>query len=390
MPTMKRIHFAVFGVGLGHASRMKLIADQLKKDGSITNFSSFYYAVEYLRKSHHNCIRVPPMPIGWKDEGVSTIGTFAQVPRYFSNLFLQIKEEIRIIRKFKPDIVLSDSRLSAVIASYLLGIPSIAISNQLRILLPPKYHLTSLNWVERLNAELLGLFWNLSKKIIVPDLPPPYSISEKHTRSSSTTKGRINYTGFIIPTREFDKEYLKRISEELHLSGRKKIIFVQVSGPPETLEKMLRTAIMSAESLSNRFIFIISKGRVGGTDIPNRINGGWLYEWCPIKDELFRIADLIVLRAGHSSLSQAIISKKPIISIPIKDHSEQVMNSEKIEKMGIGLSLDPTLLNEKNLNYALEKIFGDPSFKKQAIKIGNFASRHNGVKNTINMINSLI
>ena len=44
---------------------------------------------------------------------------------------------------------------------------------------------------------------------------------------------------------------------------------------------------------------------------------------------------------GHVALSQAIQFGKPIITIPIENHGEQLCNSEKVGKIGAGLMLKP-------------------------------------------------
>ncbi|MFQ6134904.1 MAG: glycosyltransferase family protein [Nitrososphaerales archaeon] len=385
-----RIHIAVFGVGLGHAARMSLVADMLRNHGEAVNFSSFYYAVEYLRKKGFNCDRVAPMDIGWREGGVSAKGTFRHIPTFFSNFAQQVRQEGRIIDRFQPDLVISDSRLSAVVAAYLAGIPSVTVSNQLRILLPPKYHPTSLSKVERIDAELLGLFWSRSRLILVPDLPPPYTISERNTREGVTVKGRVRYVGFMTPVPKVGAERIHKVSNMLEMDGGKHVVFTQISGPPETTDRMMEAALEAAEALSDRFTFVISKGEVGGDEEPRRIRGGWVFEWCPVKDELFFIADLLVVRGGHSSLSQAIRYGKPLVAVPIRNHSEQVMNTRKVVDMGLGLSVDSSMVTGRSLASAVENVSGDASFREKAREVGEVARKLNGVKNTVDIVKSLL
>jgi UDP:flavonoid glycosyltransferase YjiC (YdhE family) len=369
---------------------MSLLGKKLQEQGDIVNFSSFDYVVEYLRKKGFNCDRTSSMQIGWREGGVSATNTIRQIPRLFSTFVQQYRQERRIIKRFSPDIVVSDSRLSAVIAAFISGIPSLTISNQLRILLPPRYHTTSLNKVERIDAELLGIFWSRSQLLLVPDLPPPYTISELNTQEGKTMLRKIQYIGFLTPRSEISGNNIKRISDLLELDGRKKIIFAQISGPPETIDIIMQSAYDAAKLLSEKFIFIISKGKVGGDETPKKIHGGWIFDWCPIKDELFYISDILVLRGGHSSLSQAILSKKPLVTIPIRNHSEQVMNSQKISQIGLGINIDPAILTGSTLAKAIESIMGNKLFKTNANKIGDVALNLNGVNNTIKLMKSIL
>ncbi len=386
----QRVHIAVFGVGLGHAARMSLVADTLKEEGIILSFSSFFYVVDYLRKKGFRCERVAPMDIGWRDGGVSTADTFRRIPKLFANFASQVRQESRIINKLQPDLVISDSRLSVVVAAHIAKIPSITVSNQLRILLPPKYQLTSLSKVERIDTELLGIFWSRSELILVPDLPAPYTLSERNICEGWTSKGKVRYVGFMTPPSEICDESIRKVSKVLNLDGSKKIVFAQISGPPKTVAKTFEASISAAEELSNKIIFIISKGVVGGDEAPRKIKGGWFFEWCPFKDELFTIADVIVLRGGHSSLSQAIISGKPVIAIPISNHSEQMMNTSKIADMGVGVQIYPSELTGRSLSSAVKAVISDTSFKEKAFQLGKFAKRMDGVKNTTEIVKSLL
>ena len=48
------------------------------------------------------------------------------------------------------------------------------------------------------------------------------------------------------------------------------------------------------------------------------------------------MSNLLVLRGGHVAISQAIQFGKPVITIPIENHGEQLGNSEKIAEIGVG------------------------------------------------------
>lgn len=386
----RRVHIAVFGSGLGHAARMSLVAEVLRDQGDVVSFSSFYSAVDYLRAKGFDCHRVAPIDIEWREGGVSVKRTFTRAPTLISNFAQQVRQERQIIKRFQPNLLISDTRLSAVLAAYLSGIPSVTVSNQLRILLPPRYHNTNLSRMEGVVAGMLGLFWSCSHFILVPDLPPPYTVSEMNTSRIRTLKGRIRYVGFLTPVSEVGEEHLRKISNMLELDRSKPLIFAQISGPPKTRQEMMKATLEAARILHDRFTFIISRGEVDGVDEPKRIKGGWLFEWCPIKDELFSIADLLVVRGGHSSLTQAAIYGKPVVSIPIRNHSEQYANALKVTDMGLGLTIDTSMLTGRSLASAVEDVSSNPSFKKKVQEIGEAARKLDGVKNTVDIVNSLL
>ena len=95
----------------------------------------------------------------------------------------------------------------------------------------------------------------------------------------------------------------------------------------------------------------------------------WLYEWCPIKDELFALSDVIVARAGHTTISQCVDLGKPAIYIPISNHSEQIWNAEKCQKLGIGLELKSEDLTAKNLIGAVDVCLNDSRYEGECEEI---------------------
>ena len=72
--------------------------------------------------------------------GFSVKDSIANIPVWFANFSRQVNQEIRNILKCNPDIVLSDSRLSPLVAARFLKVPSVVILNQIKLLLSPRLH----------------------------------------------------------------------------------------------------------------------------------------------------------------------------------------------------------------------------------------------------------
>ncbi len=369
---------------------MSLVAARLKEKGETVNFSSFDHAVGYLEDKGFHCDRVAPIDVKWSEGEVSAGSTFRHAPTLFSNFTQQVRQERRIIERFRPDVVISDTRLSAVVAAYLSGVSSLTVTNQIRILLPPPYHATSLRRIEGVVAETLGLLWARSRLTLIPDLPPPYTISERNTRGVRTLQNKVRHVGFMAPVSEVGEERVHKVSDMLVLGGGKPTVFAQISGPPEANYGLMETVLEAAETLSDRFVFVISEGKVGGDDKPRRVRGSWVFEWCPFKDELFYAADLLVVRGGHTTLSQAIMHGKPVVTIPIKNHSEQAANASKIVRMGVGVAVDPYALTSRSLVSAVETVFGDDAFRRRILEVREVARRLDGVRNTVDIVKTLL
>ena len=83
-------------------------------------FNSHRYgeAASYVSLRGYRCATVSPVEFAWSMEGgFSVKNSIANIPVWFANFSRQVNQEIRNILKCNPDIVLSDSRLSPLVAS---------------------------------------------------------------------------------------------------------------------------------------------------------------------------------------------------------------------------------------------------------------------------------
>lgn len=104
--------------------------------------------------------------------------------------------------EYKPDIIVSDSRLSSLITAKFFGIPSVVILNQVKLLLSPRLReFTIARLFEKMTGEILGIMWITADKILVPDLPPPYTIASHNIWDTSSVVAKLEYVGFTAKIR---------------------------------------------------------------------------------------------------------------------------------------------------------------------------------------------
>ncbi|HEX2408654.1 MAG TPA: glycosyltransferase family protein, partial [Nitrososphaeraceae archaeon] len=380
--TVKKVYFTPYGVGLGHASRLITIAEKVKTNNINVKFSSFGEAVDFISRYGYQCNQVPPVEFSWNSQGsFSMKNSVSNIPSWFKNFTTQVVKEVEMMIKFSPNVVVSDSRLSSIVSARLLGIPSLVLLNQIKLLLSPKLHsFRAARFVENLNGEFIGMLWSLSNEILVPDLPPPYTISENNIWNTNSVIKKIKYIGFIAPKMNISEQRIIKVMNFLNFSKNKPIIFFHISGPSKTRLPIVRKILDAQKYFRNKIQYVVSEGKPNGNIEPYKLSdNGWYYEWCPIRDELFALSDILVLRGGHTTMSQAIQFGKPIISIPIENHAEQISNSCKIEKIGIGIMLkDHDLLSEK-ISDAITEILNNNKFKSRSIEIMQLCEKLNGV-----------
>lgn len=386
-------YFAPYGVGLGHANRLVNLADRLVDKGIKIRFSTFGEAALYLTAQGYKCSEVSPVEFAWNMEGgFSVKDSIANIPLWFANFSKQVKQETRNMIMYDADIVISDSRLSPVISAKLLKIPSIVILNQIKLLLSPRLRDIAISRIfENMAGEFLGLMWQMADRVLIPDLPPPYTISAHNVWDVGSTAKKIEYIGFTslkpcVTTSQKDK-----VASSLDIDRSRPLVFIHVSGPAETRMALVKVALQAVKKLDAKIQYVISEGKPKGLLKPTRIGqSGWYYEWCPVRDELFAMSDLLVLRGGHVAMAQAIQFGKPVVTIPIENHGEQLGNSAKISKLGMGIMLSPKGLKAEHLEDAILQTLTDPRYKKKALEIQKLTEKLNGIENAVKIIRSYV
>ena len=386
-------YLAPYGVGLGHASRLVMVADHLRQNDINIQFSSYGEAVRYVSLRGYKCATVSPVEFAWSMEGgFSVKDSIANVPLWFANFSKQVNQETRNILKYNPDVVVSDSRLSPLMAAKLLKVPSIVILNQIKLLLSPRLHeITASRIFESLIGEFLGSLWAMADRVLVPDLPPPYTLSAHNIWDVGSSSRKVEYIGFASPRPTVNNEDVTKVLDNLGFDKSRPLVFVHVSGPIQTRSALLKTAVETAKILDPKIQFVISAGNPGGRSYPIRIGRlSWYYEWCPVRDEIFAACDLLVLRGGHVALSQAIQFGKPVVTVPIENHGEQLGNSAKISELGAGIMLHPKGLRPEQLGEAMKRVLGNRGYNKKAGELKRLAETLNGVDNIVQIVRSYL
>jgi UDP-N-acetylglucosamine--N-acetylmuramyl-(pentapeptide) pyrophosphoryl-undecaprenol N-acetylglucosamine transferase len=386
-------YFAPYGVGLGHASRLLMVADQLKQEGINVQFSSYGEAASYVSLRGYKCATVSPVEFAWSMEGgFSVKDSIANIPVWFANFSRQVNQETRNILKCNPDIVLSDSRLSPLVAARFLKVPSVVILNQIKLLLSPRLRDFAVPRIfENVVGEFMGSMWAMAERVLVPDLPPPYTLSGHNIWDIGSASRKIEYIGFASPRPQISEEQVIRVANMLGFDRIRPLVFVHVSGPTQTRPAFLQLAVEAAKRLDPKIQFVISAGNPMGKSDPSRIGrSSWYYEWCPVRDEIFAASDLLVLRGGHVALSQAIQFGKAVVTVPIENHGEQLGNCAKIAELGAGVMLHPKQLRSEQLANAIGHVLGDSNYNKKAAELQRIAENLNGIDNVVKIVRSYL
>lgn len=329
----------------------------------------------------------PSIDVQWESEGFSSWHVLPRFPFTFNAFLNQLAFERRSIMRFNPSVVVSDSRLSPVLAARGMGYPVVTMLNQFVISFPPRFRGATGKFFERIAGDVLGALWLLSDRVLMTDLPPPYTIAEANLLGSDVS-GAVEFVGFTAPRPKFDRAAVEKAGEIVEKDARP-LVFCQISGPDVTKKRFSKIIFDAAPALTRDFNLVVSLGHSGGSSVPMKLaSGAWVFEWCPIKDELFELADLLVSRAGHSTIGQCIDRGKPAILVPIYNHPEQIGNAEKFAKLGLGREIRAEKLTPGSLTEAIKTCLDDQRYRGKISTLARLSKRYNGVERSTEVIRS--
>jgi len=381
-----KAHIGVCGIGFGHASRSASIARKLKEMGWEISSSSYGDGLEYLKKMNLDVKPVPIVRYGILPEAKVSIKL-----TIFRNLLLPIRfaEQIAYEMNYleSADIAISDSRASTVIAGKLLGKPVLTILNQFNIrVVYPRYR----RLIELLEgiAQVVGWIWARSDKILIADYPPPLTISKQNLVIPDGIKDKVEFIGPIIDKRPEDLPSQEEIEAKYRLSGGRPRIFFHATGPSYERRKLIEEILPMLGGLADRYEIIASFGGMNpGMSIPEGIK---IFEWVDEPLELFKISDLVICRAGQTTLAKALSYGKPVLMIPISAHGEQLGNASSVAEVGAGLVIRQEELTPPLLERAIEDLLLNKSYKINAGKYAEFSSNLNPLSRVVEAVEELL
>ena len=369
-------------LGLGHVSRIIPLGKRLEKHGHEMFFFSGGKAHDLLKKEFRNVSKCTP--ISWYENAHGIITSASLMNLFFPlPLFNLEKNKLEIknsnawetihryydlrenIHDIAPDLLIADGDINALRLAQRWKIPSVYIANMIR----PSYGFSAfLSPGERVVERYI----KQCSKIIVPDNPPPYTISEYNIGNLDHLglNGKVEYTGSFIDTTP--------------VKGLKKHIFAPISGPPGTRGKLIKTIIPVLEKLKTKCI--ISLG-TPGKRVTTKIGNCELHTWLSAEErqEALKNSKFVIFSGGHATCFETIKHSKPSICIPTQP--EQQGNAAKLQDLKCSI----TVKNKKGLEKAIAKMDSEQEiFNRNMLALNVFSSKFNGLDRAVKIIETLL
>jgi UDP-N-acetylglucosamine--N-acetylmuramyl-(pentapeptide) pyrophosphoryl-undecaprenol N-acetylglucosamine transferase len=385
-----RVQFSPCGIGLGHVGRCIPIAQRLEGNGTEVLFSTYKEGTQYLLREKLPVVEAPEIEFLVKPDGtVDFRRSIISIGPFFASFTLlkQVEAEIETMKAFKPDVVVSDSRVSPLIAARLLGIPDICILNQFQIIIPRKRRLLRLaKLVDAGILAVIGKVWAATKHLLIPDFPPPYTISFRNLRIPNFYQKKVKHIGPILPVSPDELPSQREIRGELGLNEDKPLIFAPISGP--TKERAYFTGVLRQifKQIPNDYQIVMSLGYPNTSAEPVQNGNLTVYKWIPNRFEYLKACDLVIARAGHGTLTQSICYGKPLILVPTPSHTEQLNNAEKAVQLGIAQMIEQKDLNKETLLETMQEMLRSTQFQERVEQIQREVLKLNGVEAAVQTI----
>jgi len=386
-----RVYFGVCGIGLGHAGRCIPIAEKLVEQGVEVLFSTYRDAVKYVEQAGFPLFKAPPVGFVVKPDGTvdfrQTVANPGPILASFT-LTKQVESEIRFIRAFKPDVVISDSRVSPLLAAKMLGVPDVCILNQFQIIIPRRSRLLRLaKLVDTGALALIGKLWTSgAAHLMIPDFPPPYVLSAGNLKIPKAYQKRVKLIGPILPVHPEDLPSKEELRRKLGLNEDSPLIFLPISGPANErayITDLLQRIVMD---LPKEYQIVMSLGYPNASIKPIHKGNVSIYSWVSNRFEYLKACDLVVSRAGHGTLTQSICYGKPMVLIPTPSHTEQLNNAYRVQEMGVAKVLEQHAVNKETLEAAIKEMLTEEDCRKKIEKIQTAVSGLNGLQTAVETI----
>jgi len=346
-----RAHVAVCGIGFGHASRSLPIIRRLLARGHDVTVTSYGDGLSYLKASGVEVNAVTGVDYGRSpDGGVSVRWTILRNLLLPLKVSHQILQEMALIERWRPDVVLSDTRASAVIAARALGVPVLTLLNQYRTAIIHRKHQRA---VEVANAliDLVPRVWNLSEKVLVADYPPPYTISSRNLSLRGSEVRKVEFVGPVLGVRR--EEYPEREEAKRSLGFRpdEPLVCVLTTGPASERKSFRERVLGALGGIADlQVLFSLGEPGSGGKQVRGK---HLIVPWLEDEHLALSAADVVISRAGQTTVLKSIAFGCRMVLMPVPDHAEQTGNAASAASKGLAVVVDQRDLNPDSLRSAV-------------------------------------
>lgn len=356
----------VCGEGLGHTSRCIALARELVFAGHEVYFGAYGYSQELIERKGYNVSTIPSEitlvgEAGALDLKASIVETVKK------GRFLGIISIKRLIKKTRPDVVISDSYFTGILGSKAMQVPCYIIMNQSNM----EEFFKNKGVSSRLLGELVKKFYSgvfkITDGIIIPDYPMPYTICRKNISFNGKLLRKVFYSGPVVG--KVYKEVVSAHVQHPHV--------LSTVGGFGYREPLLLKVIEAAEMSPDIYYTLLAGPSVDPgkfTGLPSNVN---ILQFISDQFPYIKGSEVVIAPGGHSTLMETLSFGIPVLSFPDRDHTEQQNNASVIAENGLGYCLDYFSSPDEILLYIKEIVY-NRKFVENAESMRQLSEQMNG------------
>ena len=315
--------YALSGEGMGHTLRSRIIIEYLIKKGHTVDIFAGAKAYQFLSKYFKNITKTHSLYMVYRNNELMGVETFLRNFAHQKEWLETLAKIERYVNQKKPRVIISDFEPFSSIMAGRFNLPLISICHQsLLTTCRPKVG----------KKELFGA-----------------SIAKFFSHLIMQNPDYFFVTSFYFPKRRpnhLKNAYLfpplirKEIRKQKPKFG-KHILVYQTSKSNKAMFPILK------KFKDQKFI-------VYGFDIDKK-DGNLVFKKTNNDIYLKHLsnAKAVIMNGGYTLMCESLYLKKPVLSIPVKQSYEQILNARHLEKKGWGIYVEN--LTEKNLKDFLNK-----------------------------------
>ena len=289
--------------GLGHAARCVPIINALIDLGHEVIIAADNAPLSFLKATFPQLqsVQLPGYTIRYTTNGCMNFKMLSQMPGFLKSIKKEHQLLQTIIDEYQIELVISDNRYGF----WTKKIPTVFITHQLFIQAS-----LGKRWLNKINHHFIQKF----NECWVPD-----------TENSTNLSGNLSHTKKlnVIPT--FFIGPLSRFSGKKLSSEQKYDAFVVISGPEP--QRTVFESLVAKQAEKKALKLVLVRGLPSENKIPAYLQSENLEVYNHLPTELFlekiRKSNLVISRAGYSTIMDLAVLGKKAVLIPTPGQTEQ-------------------------------------------------------------------
>lgn len=328
-------------------------------------------------------------------------------PPYNYNMLLDyINEDLKLIDKIKPDVIVGDFRLSLAISAKLAQIPYVSITNAYwSPYAKPRFRIPSHPFVNLIGVSASQFFFDLFRQFI-------FAYHSRSFKKVSFKYGLSVFENDLCEVYTQGDYVVYADASELVPTYNKppnhKYIGPILWSPPESEPPWWREAIRNRRPKvyvnlgSSGRMAILSEVLAGLSDIDvsvltattshnlvisNMPNNVYLSDYLS-GDKVTKVSDIVICNGGSMSVQQALMSGVPVIGIA--HNLDQYLNMHYIEKSGAGILLRSDRCNKSIVRHAVLEMLNQKKYRENAAKASMVLKDYDSSSSFASLIDSFL